>query len=205
MNTTPDARCFSPASQRNRAPILDVLERVLPTQGLVLEIASGSGEHAAWFAQQLRPLAWQPSDPDPVMRRSIEAHGAMVATLRPALDIDTTRHPWPISSAEAMVCINMIHIAPWAAAEGLMVGAGQVLQPGGPLMLYGPFKREGRHTTPSNQAFDESLRSQNPAWGVRDLEAVTDLAEAAGLRLREVIEMPVNNLCVVFEKPSPPQ
>jgi SAM-dependent methyltransferase len=195
-----DPRRFAPASQRNRAPILEVLSRVLPGEGLVLEIASGTGEHAAWFAQHLRPLVWQPSDPDPLMRRSIQVHGAEVATLRPPLDLDTTRAPWPIEQADAAVCINMIHIAPWAATESLMAGASAILPPAGVLYLYGPFKREGVHTAPSNQAFDESLRAENPAWGLRDLEAVTDLAAEHGLALREVAEMPANNLSVILEK-----
>ena len=116
----PDPRLFAPATQRNRAPILEVLSRVLPGEGLLLEVASGSGEHAAWFAHQLRPLVWQPSDPDPVMRRSIAAHGTEVKSLKAPLDLDATRQPWPIAQVDAVVCINMIHIAPWAAAEGLI-------------------------------------------------------------------------------------
>jgi len=197
---TLDARLHAPATQRNRVPILDVLSRVLPTSGTVLEIASGTGEHAAWFAHQLRPLVWQPSDPDPVMRRSIESYRQAVARLPAPLDLDATRLPWPVEAVRAVVCINMIHIAPWAAAEGLMKGAGLVLPAKGVLYLYGPFRRGGAHTAPSNAAFDQGLRAENPAWGVRDLEAVTALAEANGLAFSETVEMPSNNLSVVFEK-----
>ena len=200
MTDRTDARLFAPATQRNREPILEVLSRILPTEGTVLEVASGTGEHGAWFAQQLRPLAWQPSDPDPVMRRSIAAHGHAIATLREPLDLDVTRHPWPLETAQAVVCVNLLHIAPWAAAEGLMAGAGQVLSDGKPLYLYGPYRRGGRHTAPSNEAFDRSLRSENPDWGVRDLEAVTELAASHGLGLAEVVEMPANNLSVVLAK-----
>lgn len=196
----PDARLFAPASQRNRQAILDVLDRVLPGEGLVLEVASGSGEHATWFAQHLRPLRWQPSDPDPVMRRSIAAHAsdANCPTLLPPLDLDVARDPWPVETADAMVCINLLHIAPWQVAEALFAGAARLLPAGGVLYLYGPFKRDGRHTAPSNAAFDESLRAQNPAWGVRDLDAVATLAEREGFGLREVVEMPANNLSLIF-------
>ena len=166
----PAARRFAPATQRNREPILAVLDRVLPRRGLVLEVASGTGEHAAWFAHNLRPLLWQPSDPDPELRRSITSHGASIANLKAPLDLDVTRSPWPLDEAGAVVCINMIHIAPWAAAEGLMAGAGALLPAGAPLYIYGPFRRDGRHTAPSNAAFDRSLRAENPDWGVRDLE-----------------------------------
>ena len=198
--TTLDARLHAPATQRNRVPILEVLSRVLPGSGTMLEVGSGTGEHAAWFAHQLRPTVWQPSDPDPAMRRSIAAHGQGVETLLPPLDLDVTRFPWPVDQADAIVCINLIHLAPWAATEGLMKGAGIVLPAKGVLYLYGPFKRDGAHTAPSNAAFDDSLRAENPQWGVRDLGAVADLAKAQGLALREVVEMPSNNLSVVFGK-----
>jgi SAM-dependent methyltransferase len=198
----PDPRRFAPATQRNRQPLLEVLSRVLPGDGLVLELASGTGEHAVWFAQQLRPLAWQPSDPDPLMRRSIAGHaaGADIKSLKAPLDLDVTRRPWPIERADAVVCVNLIHIAPWTAAEGLMAGAGAVLPAGGVLCLYGPYKRDGRHTAPSNASFDASLRAENPAWGVRDLEAVSELAAGQGLVLEEVVEMPANNLSLVFRR-----
>jgi len=200
--TPPDPRLFAPATQRNRQPILDALSLVLPNDGLVLEVASGSGEHAVWFAQQLRPLVWQPSDPDPLMRQSIAAHaaGAGIKTLMPPLDLDVTGTPWPIERADGVVCINMIHIAPWAAAEGLMRGAGAILRAGGVLCLYGPFKRGGQHTAPSNASFDQSLRAENPSWGVRDLEAVADLGAPQGLLLDQIVEMPANNLTLVFKR-----
>ncbi len=195
-----DSRAISPASQRNRQPILEVLTRVLPGSGLVLEVASGSGEHALWFAQHLRPLAWQPSDPDPVCRRSITAHAATAhcPSLRAPLDLDVTEAIWPIERADAIVCINMVHIAPWAATEGLVAGAARVLSPGGVLYLYGPYKRGGEHTAPSNAAFDESLCERNPAWGLRDVEAVTELAGGQDLILQEIVDMPANNFSLVF-------
>ena len=200
-----DLRLFAPATQRNRVPILEVLMRVLPARGLALEVASGTGEHAIWFAQNLRPLVWQPSDPDPEMRESIQAHGtgSDLNTLKPPVDLDVTRHPWPIEQADAVVCINMVHIAPWAATLGLLQGAAACLPSEGPLFLYGPFKRAGEHTADSNAAFDASLRSQNPAWGVRDLDEISKTAEGVGLLLSEVVEMPANNLSVVFRKVAP--
>jgi SAM-dependent methyltransferase len=197
-----DPRAFSPASQRNRQPILEVLARVLPGSGLVLEVASGGGEHALWFAQHLRPLAWQPSDPDPACRRSIAAHAAGVhcPTLKPPLDLDVTEAIWPIEHADAIVCINMVHIVPWAATEGLIAGAARCLPPGGVLYLYGPYKRVGKHTAPSNAAFDESLRAHDPAWGLREVEAVAESAQAQGLTLGKIVEMPANNLSLVLTR-----
>ncbi len=197
-----DPRAFASASQRNRQPILEVLARVLPGSGLVLEVASGSGEHALWFAQHLRPLAWQPSDPDPACRRSIAAHvaGLHCPTLKPPLDLDVTEAIWPIERADAIVCINMVHIAPWVATEGLIAGAARVLPPGGVLYLYGPYKRGGNHSAPSNAAFDESLRAHNPAWGLRDVEAVAELAGGHGLTLGEIVEMPANNLSLILTR-----
>ena len=192
----------APATARNRAPILEVLRAVLPPEGRVLEVASGTGEHAAYFAPRLAPRLWLPSDPDPELRRSIAAHArqAGCAGLEPPLALDARDPDWPAAEARAVVCINMIHIAPWAAAEGLVAGAGRLLAPGGVLYLYGPFKRDGAHTAPSNAAFDRSLRARDPAWGVRDLEAVAELAAAAGFGPAEAIEMPANNLSVVFRR-----
>ena len=200
LDPTPDPRRFAPATQRNRQVILDVLLRVLPAKGLVLEIASGSGEHATWFAHQLRPLRWQPSDPDPACRRSIEAHAADLQSpsLLPPLDLDVLRQPWPVERCQAIVAINLLHIAPWSAAEAVMAGAERTLPEAGVLYLYGPYQRGGEHTAESNAAFDQSLRAQNPDWGVRELEAVVDLAERHGLLLREVVEMQANNLSLVF-------
>lgn len=196
----PDVRLYAPATQRNRVPILEVLERVLPPSGTVLEVASGSGEHAVWFAQHLRPLIWLPSDPDPACRRSIAAHAAAAgcATLEAPLDLDVTAAAWPLERAEAIVCINLVHIAPWSAAEGLFAGAGRLLPPGGVLYLYGPFLRADAETAPSNLAFDRDLRARDAAWGLRDVAEVTALGEAQGLRLDEVVEMPANNLSLVF-------
>ena len=196
------ARLFAPATQRNRQPILDVLSRVLPGSGRVLEVASGSGEHALWFAQHLRPLIWQPSDPDPACRRSIAAHAAHagLATIEAPLDLDAAAARWPIESADAVVCINMTHIAPWEATEGLVAGAARILPSEGPLYLYGPHMRGGHHTAPSNAAFDASLRRHNPDWGLRNVEDLAELAATQGLVLSEVVEMPANNLSLVFKR-----
>jgi hypothetical protein len=197
-----DGRLHAPATQRNRGPILEVLMRLLPSDGTVLEIASGTGEHAAWFAQNLRPLVWQPSDADPGMRASIDAHARAqgVRTIQPAVELDVRRTPWPVERAEAVVCINLIHIAPWAAAEGLFEGAAGVLPAGAPLVLYGPFKRAGRHTAESNARFDASLRASDPAWGVRDLDDVDALARSHGFSPQKVVEMPANNLAVAYAR-----
>ncbi len=196
------ALVFAPAAERNRQPILDVLSRVLPDSGLVLEVASGSGEHARWFARSLRPLAWQPSDPDPACRRSIAGHaaGAGTATLEAPLDLDAGAADWPIERADAVVCINMTHISPWQATEGLIAGAARILPPEAVLYLYGPYLRDGHHTAPSNAAFDASLRAHNPDWGLRDVEAVAEAAGPHGLVLSEVVDMPANNLSLVFTR-----
>ena len=198
-----DARLYFSATVRNREPILDVLKRHLPSRGLALEVASGSGEHVVHLARAFPALAFQPSDPDPAHRASIDAWVAAVglANIRAAIDLDATAECWPLEAADAVLCINMIHIAPWAAAEGLMRGAGRVLPPGGVLYLYGPYKRSGRHTAPSNATFDASLRAQDRAWGVRDLEAVADIASAQGFAAPVIVEMPANNLSLVFRKP----
>ena len=191
----------APATERNREPILEVLRAQLPERGTVLEVASGTGEHAAFFAPALAPLVWQPSDPDPELRRSIAAHAAETGceTLRPPLELDASAETWPIEAAEAVVCCNMIHIAPWAAALGLLRGAGRILPPGGPLILYGPFIVDGE-TAESNRDFDASLKARDPAWGVRELREVERAAAAEGLHLAETIAMPANNLSVVFRR-----
>jgi SAM-dependent methyltransferase len=202
MSQTPDSRIYRPHVARNRDPILDVLRHVLPPKGLVLEIASGSGEHAAYFATELPALDWQPTDPDPQELASIAAHRAATEApnLLPPLRLDVTAEQWPVERADAVVCCNMIHIAPWAACEGLIAGAARALPPGATLYLYGPYKVGGRHTAPSNLAFDERLRAQNPAWGIRDLEAVAALAERHGLALAETLPMPANNFSVIFRR-----
>ena len=192
----------APAPERNKGPILDVLRRVLPEQGLVLEIASGTGQHVIHFAAALPDLTWQPSDADAQARASIAAWSAdaNLPNVLPPLDLDVRSEPWPVERADALVCINMIHIAPWAAAERLLDGASRLLGPGAPLVLYGPYRREGRHTAPSNEAFDADLRRRNPEWGVRDLEAVSALATRNGFVPEEVVAMPANNLCVVLRR-----
>lgn len=204
-----DARRFAPAAARNRGPILAVLRTLLPARGLVLEVASGSGEHAIHVAADFPALTVQPSDPDPEARASITAWTAEAGlpNIRPALALDAGAADWPLAAADAVLCINMIHIAPWPATEGLVRGAARLLPPGGPLILYGPFRRGGAHTAPSNAAFDDSLRAQDPRWGVRDLEAVAALAAAAGFGAPEVTAMPANNLVLVFRRldgPPPP-
>ena len=199
---TSDARLYAPATARNRAPILDVLRQHLPSRGLVLEVASGSGEHTVHFARAFPGLYFQPSDPDRQARASIDAWSteAGLQNIRPALALDAAAETWPLSEAEAVVCINMIHIAPWEAAIGLVRGAAALLRADCMLYLYGPFRRDGAHTTSSNAAFDRSLRMQNPAWGVRDLEAVADLAESHGFCKPVIEAMPANNLSLIFRK-----
>ena len=198
----PGART-SPSTARNREPILQVLAPRLPASGLVLEVAAGAGEHALYCAAALPHLQWRPTDADPEALASIAAwrDRAGPANLLAPLRLDAADPMgWPVDRADAVVSINMIHIAPWSAAQGLMAGAGQVLPPGGGLFLYGPFLEDEVETAASNLAFDASLRSRNPAWGIRRLEAVTALAAAHGLALAERIAMPANNLAVVFRK-----
>ncbi len=205
-----DGRCYAPTTQRNREPILEVLRRALPASGTVLEIASGTGEHAVWIAANLPGLVIQPSEPDPDNHASIAAWTAFtgVANVRRPLAIDVTAPAWEAGEGippdpAAILCINMIHISPWAATLGLMRGAGALLPPGGVLYLYGAYKRGGAHTAPSNASFDQSLRARDPDWGVRDLEAVTGAAESAGLAPESVIEMPANNLSVILRRRAP--
>lgn len=199
---TGDARLFAPATQRNRDAILAVLRELLPARGLVLEIASGSGEHAVHFARALPELTFQPSDPSPEALASITAWAAAAETpnLRPPVLLDAAATAWPLTAADAVICINMIHIAPWQAAQGLIGGAAALLRPGAPLYLYGPYRRPGRELEPGNAAFDEQLRQRNPEWGLRDLDAVAELARQAGFGAPEVTEMPANNLSLVFRR-----
>ena len=195
-------RRTAPAADRNKEPILAVLRRVLPESGLVVEIASGTGQHVVHFARALPGLEWQPSDPDPEARSSIAAWIAheRLPNVRPPLVLDVGSEPWPVDRADAVVCINMIHISPWAATLNLMTGAARLLPIDGVLFLYGPFRRSERETAPSNEAFDAQLRRQNPEWGLRDLEAVASAAERTGFDLIEIAEMPANNLSVVFRR-----
>lgn len=195
-------RLSAPAAERNAAPILEVLRGALPARGTVLEIASGTGQHAVHFAAALPGIVWQPSDADARARASIaawRAHTGLENLLVP-LDLDVCREPWPIDAVDAIVCINMIHIAPWDAAQALLKGAGARVATGGVLVLYGPYRRNGAHTAPSNEAFDADLRARNAAWGVRDMEAVEALAEAQGFVCEARVAMPANNFSVVFRK-----
>jgi hypothetical protein len=193
---------YAPATARNRGPILDVLRAVLPQRGTVLEVASGSGEHAVCLARALPELVWQPSDPDPAARASIAAWSAEagLANLRAPLTLDVRRDGLAMPDLVAIVAVNMVHIAPWQATEGLLAGAGGALPTGGLLYLYGPYFRAGHPTVASNAAFDAELRAQDPSWGLRSLEAVTAAAVAVGLHLDRVVEMPANNLSVVYRR-----
>ncbi len=190
----------APAAARNRQPILDVLRRHLPAEGVVLEIASGSGEHIIHFAAALPGLVFQPSDPDADARASIDdwVRTEGLGNVRTALALDASGDAWPIEQAHAVLCCNMIHIAPWEASVGLISGAASVLPKGGTLYLYGPYRRNGQHTAPSNEAFDRDLRQRNPAWGVRDLETVAALAASKGFGPPEIVDMPANNLSLLF-------
>ncbi|MEM9485040.1 MAG: DUF938 domain-containing protein [Cyanobacteria bacterium P01_F01_bin.116] len=208
-----DGRLYAPATERNRDVILEVLEQVLPNSGTVLEIASGTGEHAAYFAPKLAPRRWLPSDISDPMLKSITAWARETNAryLLPAIELDVSHTPWPVEQDDkwsderainAIVNINMIHIAPWKVCEALMDGAGRILPNGGVLYLYGPFKRNGKHTAPSNETFDSWLKEQNTDWGVRDLEAVEETAKEHQLELKDVVEMPANNFSLVFYKKS---
>ncbi len=193
----------SPSSARNREPLLAVLRRWLPASGTVLEIASGLGEHAAWFAEALPEVSWQPTDQNPDARAVIAARveRSGLANLRPPLPLDAASPDgWPIERADAVVCINMIHISPWAATQGLMSGAARVLPIGGVLCLYGPYMEADVETAPSNLAFDADLRRRDPSWGLRDLEAVKAEAARNGLAFEERIAMPANNLSLLFRR-----
>ena len=208
MNTPADQRKFAPATQRNREPILELLLQILPQHGTILEIASGTGEHATFFSYHLAPRQWLPSDPNPELRASISAWTEFFPceAMQPPLDLDASSPIWPVEKEiipqppiSAIVNINMIHISPWSACLGLMAGAGRILQPGGILYLYGPYKQNGEHTAPSNAAFDESLQAQNPDWGVRNLEDVIKAAAVENLTLQETHAMPANNLSLIFK------
>lgn len=194
-------KCDAPAAERNLAPIWAELAPRLPETGLLLEIASGSGHHAAHFARARPSLTVQPTDPSPTALASIEAWRAelQLENLRPALELDATR-TWPVDRADAVFCCNMIHISPWVATEGLFRGAGRILSEGGRLFTYGPYLVDGRATTDSNAAFDASLRGRNPAWGLRDLQDLERLGKEQALRLRERLEMPANNFLLVFQR-----
>lgn len=201
MTPTP-ARLDSAAAERNKQPIAEALGSVLPPSGLVLEIASGTGQHAEHFARAFPGLEWQPSEPDDESRAALAARvrRAALPNLRAPLAFDVHASAAPIGSAQAVVCINMIHIAPWSACEALLEHASVLLAPGAPLFVYGPFMRDGLHTAPSNAAFDSSLRARNAAWGVRDLTDVDGLARGYGFTLALTMAMPANNLSVVWRR-----
>lgn len=215
MNNSSDSRQYAPATERNQQAILDVLKQVLPTTGTILEIASGTGQHAVFFAPQLQPRKWLPSEVNPILRESILAWqtDCPCNNLFPPLELDVEKSSWSVENPDlklpfslkefpitAIVNINMIHISPWSACLGLMTGANRILPSGGILYLYGAYKQQGKHTAPSNEAFDTSLRLSNPEWGVRELESVVEIATLENLRLVQVIPMPANNLSVIFEK-----
>ena len=199
---TADGKWSTPTAERNKGPILDVLTRVLPKQGVVLEIASGTGQHVLHFAKALSGLAWQPSDPDLELRQSIalRVEEQRLANVKRPIDLDVTRLPWPLQAADAVVCINMIHVAPWSATLALFEGAKALLPSQHVLFLYGPYRRSGQHTSKSNEQFDSDLRAQDPEWGLRDLEAVSEAAASSGFALAEVVAMPANNFSVIFKR-----
>jgi len=190
----------APATERNREPIREVLERELPAAGTILEIASGTGEHAVHFARAFPALTWQPSDPDPTARASISAwrDEAGLPNLAAPLALDVTA-PWPIERADAIVCINMVHISPWESALALFAGAGALLPPGALLYLYGPYRFDGV-TAASNEDFDRSLRARDPRWGVRDVRELTAAAGEHGLVLRGAVAMPANNHSLLYRR-----
>lgn len=197
-----DPRRSAPHVARNAAPIAEVLKAALPERGLVLEVASGTGEHIVHFARTFPKLLWQPSDAEPAALRSIEAWRADAGlfNLLPPMSLDARAAAWPVAEADAMICINMVHISPWAATAGLMRGAGRLLAAGAPLYLYGAYRQAGVETAPSNEAFDADLRARDPGWGVRALDEVVAEAERNGLALDTVTPMPANNLSVVLRK-----
>jgi SAM-dependent methyltransferase len=194
----------APAALRNREPILAVLKRVLPGRGVLLEIASGSGEHAAFITPRLPPgWEWQPSETSADALADIDARACdtCCSRIRPAIVLDACKPDWPVQSADAVLCCNMIHIAHWEAAEGLFAGSSRILANATRLILYGPFKRRGVHTAPSNQIFDDGLRARDPRWGVRCLETeVVPLADKSGFLLEDVVAMPANNLTAIFRR-----
>ena len=203
--TTAGARLHSPSAERNRDAIRDVFLRLMPHAGAIVEIASGSGQHGVHIAAAAPDIQWRPGDPDAASRASIAAWTAHLGLANVAAphSADVTHEGWEnqFSAAAGVFSANMVHIAPFEAAKGLIAGTGRLLSPGGRLMLYGPFSRNGAHTAPSNEAFDASLKARDPRWGVRDLDSdIMPLATAAGLSLIEIIDMPSNNFSVIFEK-----
>ena len=197
-----DGRIVSPSAERNKGPITEILRRVLPGQGDVLEVSSGSGQHVLHFAQAMPDIRWQPTEQDADCLRSIA--GWLAQTTPPNVNapiyLDVHDEIWPVHEVAAVVCLNMIHIAPPSATEALLRGAGNVIARGGILFLYGPFRQKGRHASASNEAFDALLKAENPEWGVRNVEDVAHLAARVGLDLEQTHDMPSNNLAVIFRK-----
>ena len=193
---------YAPAAARNSVPTAEMLAQELPGEGLVLEVASGSGEHAVFFARRFPALAWQPSDADPEALTSVEAWRIEVglANLLSPLALDAASPNWPISHANAIVCVNMVHIAPWAATLGLFAGAGKLLPVSAPLILYGPFFEDDVLTTSSNSAFDQSLRERDTAWGLRRAEAMNGVAREAGFARTARYALPANNIVLVYRR-----
>lgn len=191
---------FSPASERNKDPILDVLRGVVPAQGRVLELSAGSGQHTVYFAAAFPGVSWQPTDVDEVALLSVAAHRdeAGLANVLEPRPLDVTSGDWGVDPVDVVLSINMIHITPWACSEGLFAGAARVLVPGGALVTYGPYNVDGAFTSESNARFDGSLRSRDPRWGIRDLADLLGLAEAAGFTREQVVAMPANNMTVVY-------
>ena len=194
------ARKHAPATLRNREAIAAVLAQVLPEAGLVLEVASGSGEHCAFFAERFPGLRWQPSDPEPSALTSIAAWCAGLGNVAAPVAIDAAAQDWPVERADALLCINMVHISPWEATLGLLDGAVRVLPGGAPLILYGPYRRAEVETAPSNEAFDVSLKARDPRWGLRDVADVSAAASARGLSFERLVEMPANNIMLVYRR-----
>jgi hypothetical protein len=195
------ARRTAPHVARNVEPITDVLRGILPDEGMVLEVASGSGEHALYFARAFPHLLWQPTDADPVGLRSIAAwRGEGPLNLLAPVHLDASASVWPVEEAQALLCINMVHISPWEASIGLLAGAGRVLRSGCLLYLYGAYRQQGVATASSNEAFDRALRERNPAWGLRTVEDVVAEAGRHGLSLENVVPMPANNLSLIFRR-----
>jgi SAM-dependent methyltransferase len=191
---------FSPAAERNKVPILSALQRLLPARADVLEIASGTGQHAQHFASARPGWTWQPSDVDPAALPAIDARCQGLVNVRRALQLDVCAMPWPVEPArfDALYCANMLHAAPWAVCPALMYGAARHLRDGGRLLLYGPYRVDGVATAPGNEAFDVDLKARDPAWGLRTLGSVESEARAAGLALQQQLPLPANNLLLVF-------
>jgi SAM-dependent methyltransferase len=197
-----DGRIVSPSAERNKGPITEILIRVLPAQGDVLEISSGTGQHVLHFAQAMPHIRWQPTERDADCLKSIASWMAQTprSNVNAPLSFDVHDEIWPVHDVAAVVCLNMIHIAPPSATEALLRGAGNVIARGGILFLYGPYRRKGRHTSVSNEAFDALLKAENPEWGVRNVGDVAHLAATVGLELEQTHDMPANNLAVIFRK-----